>query len=315
MIDIYSCDEIMNSGIVISFFGESGVGHGVTKDIFSKFFNAFYTKCDGDCQKVPLTHLDPGELNNVGKALTHSFIQFGQFPVSLCEASLEHALFGDVSDETLFYSFLHYLPMSERSMILQVVNKKYATNDVQPIVDVLSEYKVFDKPTNANIKSLCIRAANIALIRLPNFSLTCIVNGMGNFWKNISRAEFKSIYRCVIPTPEKVINAISTNEVQQVDQKITTWLHRFIRSCCHDDLLCFMQYITGSCNLWPSDILKVEFVDQPVDHLRPMTQTCFKVLQLPRQYVSFSQMSENIKKFIKTDEFWVIQDDILDLNE
>ena len=54
------------------------------------------------------------------------------------------------------------------------------------------------------------------------------MNGMGLFWKDVSRSMFKSLYSCVIPSVDSVVSALDVNETQQIDKKITTWLHRFV---------------------------------------------------------------------------------------
>ena len=67
------------------------------------------------------------------------------------------------------------------------------------------------------------------------------------------------------------------------------------------------MFITGACNIWPGDMIRVQYVDLK-KHLRPMSQTCFKILQLPRQYLSFTDVSRNILKFIQDEESCLINE-------
>ena len=306
MLSIYSNSTIINEKVCLLFQGESGVGDGVTKDIYDKFFHCFYEKCEGYNEKVPSATIPSDELEIFGKIVTHAFIQYGQFPVQLSKASMIKSLYRDVNKEELLQSFYSHLPHREVMLIQQLMSNKIV--DVQPIIDILSEYKIFVNPCKENIEKLCFTAANVALIRLPCFAFFGIVNGMGNFWKEVSKEMFLSIYSCIIPSNQAVLDCFQPNEVQQVDQKIFTWLCRFIRSCNQSELCSFVRYITGSSNLWPGEVIRVEFIDQPSAHLRPMSQTCFKILQLPRQYVTFTQLSTNISRYINNDEFWAIHD-------
>ena len=307
ILNLYKCEEILHETVSISISGESGIGDGVSRDVYSKFFRYFYEKCDGDRQRIPMPTLDSEELIIVGRVITHAFIQYGLFPLELCEVSLSHTLYGTPTEKELLNSFFMFLPSTDVTLIKSFMSGN--RSDVQPILDVLTELKVFDRPTKSNIETLCIKAANVALIRLPHFALQSVVEGMGPFWKDVTKCMFSSIYHSLIPTASSVLAALVVNEIQLVDAKVTTWLHRFIRNCSSTELITFIHFITGANSLWPGDIIKVEFMDQPPQHLRPMSQTCFRILQLPRQYASFTQMCVNIKKYLLIDECWAVYDE------
>ena len=57
----------------LAFQGESGVGEGVTKDIYDKFFHCFYEKGEGYNEKVPAATILSEELEIFGKIVTHAF--------------------------------------------------------------------------------------------------------------------------------------------------------------------------------------------------------------------------------------------------
>ena len=177
------------------------------------------------------------------------FLQYGQFPVQLSRASLVKSLYGNVDKEDLLQSFYSHLPSREVALIQRLMSSNNNIADVQPIIDILSEYQFFVKPTKDNIETLCLKAADVSLIRLPCFAFLGIINGMGTFWKEVSKEMFHAIYSCIIPSNQAVLDCIQPNEIQQVDQKIFTWLCRFIRSCNQAELCCFIRYITGSSNL------------------------------------------------------------------
>ena len=296
----HNIDVLLHDRIHLSFSGEFGVGDGVTKDVYAKFFDEFYKLCEGDRQKVPLPTIDDDDIVVFGKIVTHAFIQHRLLPLQLAKASLEYALYENSEDSELISTFLMFLPKTESAFI-----EKFEQANAQPVLDILTEYKIFEQPTSENITRLCKKAANVALIRLPCFGLKSIVKGMGQFWSQISREMFCSLYSCILPNPERVINALFINERQQTEAKIGTWLHRFIRNCTSAQLFSFVRFVTGSPNLWPDDIIKVEFVDQPTAHLRP---TCFKILRLPRQYVSYTELSANIINNMALEDNWAISD-------
>ena len=130
--------------------------------------------------------------------------------------------------------------------------------------------------------------------------MQAIVSGMGPFWKKITEEMFESLYVSTIPTVENIINCLLTSEASNHEAKIVTWLYRFIRSCSKGELVKFVRFITGASIFIPNMRIKVEFSDQPSDHICPKTQTCFKILTLARQYTSFTHFQQNISSFIFT---------------
>ena len=136
-------------------------------------------------------------------------------------------------------------------------------------MDILTEYSVFRKPTRSNVNSLLEKCAKVALIKGPHFSLQSLVRGMGNFWEKLDVSLFDALYGVIIPTLEKVTASLTSHETSNYDAKIVTLLHRYIRNLDKTSLSTFVQFITGSENLLPDTPIKVEFVNQPLDHARP----------------------------------------------
>ena len=54
--------------------------------------------------------------------------------------------------------------------------------------------------------------------------------------------------------------------------------------------------------LVPGERIKVIFNNQPLDHLQPTSQTCFKILHIPRGYQSFTHLKSNLTKYICSQE-------------
>lgn len=179
----------------------------------------------------------------------------------------------------------------------------------QPIIDILSEYSIFETLNQNNALSLVAKAAKVALIKLPCFSFQSLVKGMGSFWRSVTEDMFASIFDCMVPSEEDLISCITPNECNQKDQKITTWLHRYIRSCTKIELFQLVRFITGSASFPPKTSVKLEFTDQPINHLRPLSKTCFKILILPRQYLSFTHLSDNLNLYLNNKENWNVHDE------
>ena len=246
------------------------------------------------------------EMETIGKIIHHAYVQYDVFPLGICKSSLRHHLFGQVEETALINSFLHFVTPQEANMI-----KSFGTTltDPQPIMDILCEYFIFANPTKENVMSLIAQAANVALIRLPWFYHAKPYQRYGVCsGQNYHLIWFESLYASIQPTPENVIKAIHPDESNAQDQRITTWLHRYIRYCSVEQLRRFLRFVTGSSCITPNLAIQVQYCNQPQSYLRPLVKTCFKILFLPRQYSSFTQLRENLNFNVGHLENWAVHD-------
>ena len=128
------------------------------------------------------------------------------------------------------------------------------------------------------------------------------------FLKKISFQHFKSLYELTRPSAKRVIDSLKIEEKSKQEGKIVTWICRYIRSLTAPKLEAFLRFITGVSSITPSTKIKVEFVDQSVDCLRPLSKTCFKIFIVGRQYLSFTQLQANFNLYINNPENWSVQD-------
>ncbi|MEM7216662.1 MAG: hypothetical protein AAF423_14070, partial [Pseudomonadota bacterium] len=148
-----------NKNLEITFKGEDATGEGVTRDALSLFFEKVYQLFDGENEKVPGFDVDLEEeiLTIIGTVITQAFVQFGTFPYKLCRAALKYHLYDSNDDQILMASYLNYIANREAAMIQSFRNNANSHDDIQPILDVLSEGKVYAKPTSENISELCLK--------------------------------------------------------------------------------------------------------------------------------------------------------------
>jgi len=310
MLKAYRKRNVLKNKITISFIGENANGDGVSRDAFSAFFEAVYKRMEGCYEKVPSSDYDEEELEVLGQIITHAFVLYNIFPIKVSRVALKNFLFGSSTDNEILYSFMQYLPQMEADFVYKF--RKEMDINIQPIRDILSDFKIFASPTPENVFNLMIKAGRAALIKNTCYPMQSFVKGLGNFWSKVTPDQFDALYYCTIPTADGVIGNLIVLEQTNQEGKIVTWLHRYIRSCTKDKLAKFLRFITGCEAFAPNSFIKLEFVDQPVEHLRPLSQTCFKILILSRQYSSFTQLSDNIDSYIENSENWVVHDTIHD---
>ena len=307
MISLYRKRNVAKSLSRLNFKNENAVGDGVSRDAFSEFYRTAYRKMEGHFFKVPSPYLDDEELKLIGEIITHGFILFDIFPLALCKLSLKHYLYNhEESDEDMYQSFLSFITPIERELISRFAHKD--GEDAQPLIDIFTEYSIFTRPTSQNVRSIVIKAANIALIRQPCFAMQLLVQGMGSFWNKTNVNQMDSLYQLTTPTADDIISILDPEEVCKKDQQVTTWLHRYVRSSNPDELLHFVRFITGSEMMIPGSKIKIEFVDQSEEHLHPITKTCFKILIVPRQFKSFFELRDNLNFYVNQGS-WEVHDD------
>ena len=303
--DMLKIFETNDGNCSFQFKNGDAVGDGVTRDAFSSFFKELIAhNFQGESECVLLVSVD--SLETAGKIITTAFITKNIFPSQICHSSLMASLFNEVTDDELFTSYLNYLPEREAEIILACKDGKYVNK--QAIIDILSESNIFTAPSPVNIKELCCRAATISLIRCPSFGLQSLIQGMGPFWKDVTKEMFQCYLREVTPTYQSVIECLDPKETCPVDQKITTWVHRYLRTCSNKDVTTFVHFVTGSSLLPPGDKIQLQYVNQPEQHLHPRAATCFKILILPRQYSCFTLFRDNLKLHLNS-VHWHIHDD------
>ena len=106
---------------------------------------------DGSNERVPRTIADDDELVAVGKAITHAFVLCNIFPFEICKSSIKHCIFGgDINKSELLISFMAFIMLKEAS-IIQGFRSGILNEDEDAIMDILTEYSVFTKPTRSNV--------------------------------------------------------------------------------------------------------------------------------------------------------------------
>jgi len=300
----YTKQPIQNyANVMLTFKDESAVGDGVLRDAYATFFNEMFQLWEGDSQLVPKCSVHEEELIILGKIITHAFLILDIFPVQLSKASFLYTLFGACEDEVLFQTFLGFLPEKDCNRITNFDNCS-----INQVSCILNEYKIFAVPNKGNIRKLCIDAANIALVKQPFFSLKLLFKEMEIF-KQMNPDMISCIYEMHKATPEKVIDCLQSFAENHQESNIMSWLIRYIRNCTHEHLLEFIRYVTGSTSLPTGTLIAVKYVDQPIDYLRPVSKTCFKILFLPRQYSSYGALSKSFKVFVHSNpDCWVLYD-------
>ena len=96
---------------------ESGVGSGVSSDVYSLFWaEVSDSHLIGTDQQVPFVRHDLyiPEWETLGRILIKRYLDFGYFPIILSYCFVHYCLYGEVDEEELIKGFLKCLSSDER---------------------------------------------------------------------------------------------------------------------------------------------------------------------------------------------------------
>ncbi|XP_057315314.1 uncharacterized protein LOC130656470 isoform X2 [Hydractinia symbiolongicarpus] len=105
---------------------DNGAGSGVSRDIYSSFWNEVYNAyLYGEQERVPQVRHDlyKQEWRAIGMIILKGYVDTGYFPISLSRAFLCFCLFGEVPEELLISSFLKYLSSDESQLVTKAIGK------------------------------------------------------------------------------------------------------------------------------------------------------------------------------------------------
>jgi len=145
-------------------------------------------------------------------------------------------------------------------------------------------------------------------VQKPYLFLLNIRKGMGSFWDDVTAEQITSIYSLCQPTGSRVIDHLYMDPKTPKDDQIYRWLQRYIRICTDEALVNFMRFCTATDIIRPNCRIGVQTQLMPPSAIRPKSRTCFGILVLPSNYVSFSHMRKNLDMYIQNPMCWDLSD-------
>lgn len=157
---------------------EEGEGVGVTRDIFSTFWQqSFSSLTVGDAEKVPVIRHDyqHDEWKAMGDILVYGVQHLQFFPLGLSKAFIASCLFGEqtIDNDYLLASFRNYITPDEREVFDKVLEGDISEVDNDDLLDFLGNYKCYKAPTNENVRAIMSELAHQEIIQRPRYIAQC----------------------------------------------------------------------------------------------------------------------------------------------
>ena len=311
ILNIYSSPSILTKNLSFALDGSGASGDGVAKEVFSLFWDIFLARFgEGSLQYIIPGNpsLTDEKLEAVGRVITHQFLLTNTFPVELCSSSI-CSIIDETFREDVSLSFLSLLPYKQRKIVETAIKApgQTAVTDYQIIADMLGEFGCQSRVGEHNVVRVVHEIAVFNVITKPRGTMTSIRRGMGSFWDNIAAKEIQSLYERCLPTAERVVSVLTIEETTVQEQKIGRWLVWYINNLTEESIMHFLRFCTASSMLEPGKNILVRFEHMAETVMRPKSQTCFKILTIPRNYQTYHQMKINLDRYLNPSS-WDLED-------
>ena len=229
-------------------------------------------------------------------------IRVDYFPLQLSSAFLIGSLFGEqkITNKMYIESFKNYVTIDEKELIQDTLKEFNASEE---LLDLLSYYKCYRKPTEENIVDIFLELAHQELVQRPRYVSNCFSN---QFARRKLPAEFENVdgfisfYNERKPTANKIVKNFSFSPKNDQESAVFDHLCRYVKSLSSGDMKKFLQYVTGG-DLMPSGKIEIAMVDDQTPR-SPVARICVPMIELSSSYSKFNELAEELNNILNNRE-------------
>ena len=212
-------DTVQEYPFRITFKDERAVDFGgVTRDMFSGFFNVAYTQLfDGTSLVTPTIHpgTDFSIFRVLGSVISHAYLVSGVLPIRIAFPCLAGILCGNFNlpEEVLIATFIDSLSLYDSKLMTEALQQ--AAQDLPSFRDeistglqnLLSFYQCREIPRPSTLKRIVLQIATFEFTTKPTAAIEAVRSGVpavhAAFWKKMPLSSFYSIYKALSVSPSK----------------------------------------------------------------------------------------------------------------
>lgn len=305
VIDLYQTQNQLENEypLYIEFTGERAIDTGgVTRDMFSGFFNECYMKFfDGGVLLTPIIHphTDISKLTTIGAIISHSYLISGSLPVRIAFPTLAAILLGPatvVPQSMLLEAFVENLSAHESGLLKQAFNcsaQKFSLQFSTELLDILSVFGCREMPCPVTLKRIVLDVAKFEFLLKPATAVAMMHSGLlpkhQEFWSQLSIFDLHDVYVAQTVSPVRVLSMIEEPSCSTPnEERVMTYLRRFVGSMSQDELHAFIRFVTGASMCMVKKIT-VTFNSTDGFARRPTSHCCDCILELPSTYATYPE--------------------------
>ncbi|XP_077282252.1 uncharacterized protein LOC143908460 [Temnothorax americanus] len=313
LMSLYADEQLLSKNLSVKFIGEIGIdGGGLTKELF----NIFFDKCSStffqgeDCL-VPYLPLnkrsEQDKFITIGRILEHMLILTNSIPAKLSRITL--TLIGksdaNIDPTILLQELMNYVNPYLRK-ILQKGQRNFSSlteKEQEVIGDFFQSNKFFAKANSETFSEQLQVIATELLVDIPRKLIDKLRQGVQpekypDFW---GRCDFTVFLDMQVPTPTKVVNCLVTDPyLTNEENEVLHYLIMYINCLDKDNLLKFIFLVTASYQM--PNVINIKFNDFVGLSQRPIFTTCTDTLILPKTYVNYNELKNDLNICLHTEE-------------
>ena len=309
MIEYFKSHDIMNKELIFEIINErgtleQGVGIGVTREVYTLFWNEFANSMTiRERERVPLVRHDHfvEEWNAIGRILVKGFESVSYFPLFISKAFLGYCLFGNqIPDMVFLESFQKYLSKEEEEMIKAVIENNSFSEDKDEFDDFLERFQCRSFVKEENLYRIILEIAKQELIQKPHLMISSWESVITSFKAHPSfqsLAALGAFYDKLKPTNKKVLDSFVSLPSTDGERDAFKFLQRFVRGLDETKLLQFLCFTTGM-DVMQEKKIEVMYTKNEGLGSRPIAHTCGPVLEIPSTYPNFVELREEFTNIL-----------------
>lgn len=176
------------------------------------------------------------------------------------------------------------------------------------VIDVLDDYKVQTSPTPKILCDIVLKISTMEFVDKHFLPLLKIREGMGSFWNSVSKKMIDAVYALCNPCTSIVAKHLHGAPASEQEAKVIRWLNSYLSEARPGTLTRFFQFCTGSQVVIPDQNINVRMEAMSSIAMRLKARVCFRVLEIPINYLSFNQMKDTLDFFFNCLALWQMED-------
>ena len=301
--------DIIYTPMKVELIGELGSdADGVSREIYTLFWNEMYEKCEGEYFRVPVISPEFGieEWKSVARILCKGYIDHRIFPLKFAPVFMM-SLFEQeesFSDEMMLSSFKLFNNSLDRELIENVLEAGFnclSSDDKDAFLDLIGRCGSHENPATCSTSELLRKIAHKCLIQMPAFIIKAMKETVQQHLKAFFPDEknILKVYDECKPTPQKLCSLLQTNDDITYDEnRCLGYLKQFIRGLNTDKLIKVLVLMTAS-SMIAVEKISVRFTKLRGLERRPIFHTCGPVLELPCTYCNYRDLRQEWNAIIE----------------
>ncbi|XP_038161326.1 uncharacterized protein LOC119796722 [Cyprinodon tularosa] len=309
LINIFMEPGVMNVQLKVELKNEKAFdSDGVSREVYSAFWERFLELCEGEDERVPRLRPDFTEKHweAVGRIWLKGYLDHNMIPIQLSPAFILACFQGvsSVDEELLMMSFHRFISAHERLAVDKALQGNVDEDVEEDLLDLFSRMGSHNVPTKENVQASLSTIAH-KVLQEPKFVIdsfhSCFYNAVPSL---ASKENVIKLYDSKRATNKKVAQMIkpSSESLNSQEQTALNHLLRYVRSIDQKKLEKFLRFCTGSTVLC-KDTIEITFNRLSGLNRRVVAHTCGAVLELPCTYVSYPEFRTELDNILAGDCF------------